>query len=192
MRRRPKRGFRPWRRLQVQAPPPPELAQFKDTIREATLGSLPKSFLREHALLLGRPGRHEDALRILYSQEKSLELALEYCDVRHERQQAQMEDARARGEPVQALSNECAYTPLVKVALDSSDPESERGIAAAIQVLALRRDKIDKAAALRLLPRNIPMSAVARPFLISAVVENESELRRLRSLRHFFVRGICN
>jgi len=128
--------------------------------------------------LLGRLGRHEDALQILYSQENSLELALEYCDVRHERQQAQLEEAKARGDALKSLSNECAYIPLVKVAL-SSDPDSDRGTAAAIQVLALRRDSIDKAAALRLLPKNIPMSSVVRPFLIPAVVENESQVRRL-------------
>lgn len=132
---------------------------------ERLLASLPSSFLREHALLLGRMGRHEDALRIFYSDLSSLELALEYCDVRHE-----MEPKN--------LPRECSYLPLVKVALNS-DPDSDRGIAAAIQVLALRRDAIDKSAALRLLPKDVPMSAVARPFLIPAVVENESQVRRL-------------
>jgi len=149
---------------------------------ERLLGSLPSSFLREHALLLGRLGRHEDALQILYSKENSLELALEYCDVRHERQMAQqMEEAKAHGgggAVVKPPPNECAYIPLVKVAL-RSDPNSDRGIAAAIQVLALRRDSIDNAAALRLLPKNIPMSSVVRPFLIPAVVESESQVRRL-------------
>jgi hypothetical protein len=143
---------------------------------------LPLSFLREHALLLGRLGRHEDALQILYTQEKSLDLALEYCDVRHERQLAQMEEAKALGvggmASARAVPHECAYIPLVKVAL-STDPDSDRGTAAAIQVLALRRGVIDKAAALRLLPKNIPMSSVVRPFLIPAVVENEAEVRRL-------------
>mmetsp|Transcript_3529 Transcript_3529/g.6647 ORF Transcript_3529/g.6647 Transcript_3529/m.6647 type:complete len:389 (+) Transcript_3529:3-1169(+) len=148
---------------------------------ERLLGSLPSSFLREHALLLGRLGRHEDALRILYSQENSLELALEYCDVRHERQQMRLEEIKTLGgggDKMKSPANECAYIPLVKVAL-SSDPISDRGTAAAIQVLALRRDSIDKAAALRLLPKNIPMSSVVRPFLIPAVVENESQVRRL-------------
>ena len=147
---------------------------------ERLLGSLPSSFLREHALLLGRLGRHEDALKILYSQENSLELALEYCDVRHERRQAQIEEAKARGdsESMKLLQHECAYIPLVRVAL-SSDPDSDRGTAAAIQVLALRRDSIDKAAALRLLPKNLPMSSLVRPFLIPAVVEDQSQVRRL-------------
>jgi hypothetical protein len=149
---------------------------------ERLLSSLPSSFLREHALLLGRLGRHEDALQILYTQEKSLDLALEYCDVRHERQLAQMEEAKARGVggmgSARAVPHECAYIPLVKVAL-STDPDSDRGTAAAIQVLALRRGVIDKAAALRLLPKHIPMSSVVRPFLIPAVVENEAEVRRL-------------
>ncbi|KAL3777866.1 hypothetical protein ACHAW5_003392 [Stephanodiscus triporus] len=149
---------------------------------ERLLSSLPSLFLREHALLLGRLGRHEDALQILYSQEKSLDLALEYCDVRHERQLAQMDEAKARGGggmgSTRSLPYECAYIPLIKVAL-STDPDSDRGITSAIQVLALRRSVIDKSAALRLLPKNIPMSAIVRPFLIPAVVEGEAEVRRL-------------
>ena len=147
---------------------------------ERLLGSLPSSFLREHALLLGRLGRHEDALKILYSQENSLELALEYCDVRHERRQSQIEEAKARGdnESMKRLQHECAYIPLVRVAL-SSDLDTDRGTAAAIQVLALRRNSIDKAAALRLLPKNLPMSSLVRPFLIPAVVEDQSQVRRL-------------
>jgi hypothetical protein len=148
---------------------------------ERLLSSLPSLFLRERALLLGRLGLHEDALQILYSNEKSLDLALEYCDVRHERQLAQMEEAKAHGDSGMgsrtAPNYECAYIPLVKVAL--TDPDLDRGTAAAIQVLALRRGVIDKAAALRLLPKNIPMSSLARPFLIPAVIENEAEVRRL-------------
>ncbi|KAL9179220.1 hypothetical protein ACHAXT_008510 [Thalassiosira profunda] len=127
------------------------------------LGSLPSSFLRERALVLGRMGRHEDALRILYGQEGGLDLALEYCDVRHERQEAE---------------EDCAYLPLVKVAL-AADPDPDRGTAAAIQVLALRRDAVDQAAALRLLPKDVPVASVVRPFLIPAVVEGASRARRL-------------
>lgn len=146
-----------------------------DIRSERLLASLPSSFLREHALLLGRLGRHEDALRIFYSDINSLELALEYCDVRHARQQARTEEEKSRSGTGPL---ECAYLPLVRVALHS-DQGSDRGIVAAIQVLALRRDSIDKGAALRLLPRNVPMSSVTRPFLIPAVVENESQVRRL-------------
>ena len=105
-------------------------------------------------------------------------MALEYCNIRHERQKAQIEDAKSNG--LEAPTKECSYLPLVKVALNS-DPDSDRGIAAAIQVLSLRRNSIDKSAALQLLPRDIPMSAsaVTRPFLIPAIVENESQVRRL-------------
>jgi hypothetical protein len=73
---------------------------------------------------------------------------------------------------------DCAYLPLVRVALES-DSDSKRGTTAAIQVLALRRSSIDRAAALRLLPKNVPVSAVARPFLIPALVDSESQVRRL-------------
>ena len=53
---------------------------------ERFLESLPPSFLQEKALVLGRLGKHEDAVRILYRDLKSLDLALEYCDGRYERQ----------------------------------------------------------------------------------------------------------
>jgi hypothetical protein len=146
---------------------------------ERLLAALPSSFLREHALLLGRLGRHEDAIKIFYLDLGSIELALEYCDVRYERQQAQIEESKHRGEGVlESHNRECSYLPLVRVALNS-DSDSDRGLAAAIRVLSLRRNSIDKSAALQLLPKNVPFSAIARPFLIPAVVENQSQVRRL-------------
>jgi len=164
---------------------------------EHLLSSLPSSFLQEHALLLGKLGRHEDALRILYSDLHSLEMALEYCDARHA-QRLKMETERTinasvdsrRGEShcsggdgsvksgvhLNNHATDCVYLPLVRVALES-DPE--RGVSAAIQVLALRRGAVDSSA-LRLLPENVPVSAVARPFLIPAIVDSESQVRRLK------------
>lgn len=163
---------------------------------ERLMNSLPKSFLQEQALVLGRLGKHEEALRILYIDCNSMELALEYCDLRHERLQAKMEQERSRlaasgmlegrddmnpfSSGSSKMSGEgCAYLPLVKVALES-DMDKKRGTTAAIQVLALRRSAIDRAAALRLLPKNVPVAAVARPFLIPALVESESQARRLK------------
>lgn len=128
---------------------------------ERLLASLPSSFLEEQALLLGRLGRHEDALRILYVECKSLDLALQYCDARHAQKQ---------------LRDGCAYLPLIRVTLEA-DPDPTQS--SAIQVLAMRSNAIDRAAALRLLPKSVPVSAVARPFLIPALVDSESEIRRL-------------
>ena len=148
---------------------------------ERLLSTLPSSFLQEKALLLGRLGRHEDALRILYCDLQSLDLALEYCDSRYEQQKAQDDLLRSKRGPNRSSSrgsSDCAYLPLVRVALES-DPDTERGTTAAIQVLALRSNAIDRAAALRLLPENVPVSAVARPFLIPALVDSESQIRRL-------------
>ena len=147
------------------------------------LSSLPASFLQEQALLLGKLGQHDAALNILYCDLKNLGLALEYCDARYERQLQrdqlqQKRDIRNGFNPNSKSGAECAYLPLVKVALDSST-SSSRGTSAAIQVLALRRHRIDRAAALRLLPETLPMSAVARPFLIPALVDSESQVRRL-------------
>jgi len=140
-------------------------------------------------LVLGRMGRHEDALKILYVECNSMDLALEYCDLRYEQQVARKEAERARLSARGILDDQrddgsikredCAYLPLVRVALES-DPDKKRGVTAAIQVLALRRSAIDRAAALRLLPKNVPVSAVARPFLIPALVESESQARRLK------------
>ena len=158
---------------------------------ERLLNSLPKSFKQEQALVLGRLGRHEEALKILYCDCKSMDLALEYCDVLHERREMQKEKERARlaaqgmlddrttDELDQRFEKENAYLPLVRVALES-DVDKKRGTASAIQILALRRGEIDRAAALRLLPNNVPVSAVARPFLIPALVDSESQARRLK------------
>lgn len=165
---------------------------------ETFLQSLPPSFLQEKALVLGRLGRHEDALRIFYRDLHSLDLALEYCDYRHEQlkvlhertrmrlqqqqQQGNMfQDQEQQYYEQQQLMDECAYLPLVRVALeDDGDNNGEnRGTTAAIQVLALRRSAIDRASALRLLPQDVPVSAVAHQFLIPALVDSESEVRRL-------------
>ena len=166
------------------------------------LAALPASFLQERALALGIIGRHEEALQIFYRDLKRLDLALEYCDVRHQQIQEKQEREKARRQQQaggffedlvvsdqqqnyfdaydkNASSNsDCAYVPLVRVALETSETPEE-GTKAAIQVLALRRSVMDWGAALRLLPKDLPVSAVARPFLIPALVESESQVRRL-------------
>ena len=156
--------------------------------------ALPPTFLQEKALVLGRLGQHEDALRILYGELNSLDLALAYCDHRYNRQKVQYERTRMRQQKQQYQNmsmysdldqsddfemkgDDNAYIPLIRVALDSKN--TERGTATAIKVLALRRGAVDRAAALRLLPSDVPVSAVARPFLIPALVESESQVRRM-------------
>jgi len=155
---------------------------------EQFMESLPPTFLQEKALVLGRLNRHEDALRILYRDLQSLDLALEYCDDRYAQQKAQQEYKRARQQNNNSMyadnndfhvkEEDNAYLPLVRVALESSE-DTDRGTATAIKVLALRRGAIDRAAALRLLPSDVPVSAVARPFLIPALVDSESQVRRM-------------
>lgn len=149
---------------------------------------LPSTFLREKALLLGRLGHHKKALRIFYSDLGSLDLALEYCDARFERQRVQNEHDKRTNEVIQGAigkSNSrhiedagCAYLPLISVALESKD-DAESGIAAAIQVLSLRRNVIDRSAALHLIPKSIPVSALSRNFLIPSLIESDSQVRRL-------------
>jgi len=120
-----------------------------------------------------------------------MDLALEYCDTLHGRRKIRIEkerarlaadsmlDDRANDELDEKFQKENAYLPLVRVAL-GSDPDKKRGVASAIQILAVRRGDIDRSAALRLLPNNLPVSAVARPFLIPALVDSESQTRRLK------------
>lgn len=158
--------------------------------------ALPSTFLEEKALMLGRVGRHDDALRILYGDLNSLDLALAYCDDRYARQSVHNEQRRSRQTQHHTLqyadsdpaaddegkgdgdtNNNNAYIPLIRVALASGD--TERGTATAIKVLALRRGAVDRAAALRLLPADVPVSAVARPFLIPALLDSASHARRL-------------
>lgn len=158
---------------------------------ERLLDSLPKSFMQEKALVLGQLGRVDEALRILYCDCKSLDLALQYCDMLHQWRESRKDKERSRlaasgmlddlssDDIERRFEKENAYLPLVRVALEADD-DKERGTAAAIQILALRRGEIDRAAALRLLPANIPVSAVARPFLIPALVESAGEARRLK------------
>ena len=151
---------------------------------EKMLKSLPPAFLRERALLLGRLGRHDDALRILYRDLRSLDMALEYCDARFEIWQTTLQRDRADNDqrdstPSLSSSSESdLYIPLVKVALDSGN--KSEGVDAAIRVLSLRRNVMDCGTALRLLPGDLQLSAISRPFLIPAVVEGESDVKRLK------------
>jgi len=153
---------------------------------DTLMSALPTSFLRERALLLGQLGRHEDALRIFYEELKSLDLALEYCDARYEKQSAQKPLMKRSPSKVKqgiedgsfGMDTGCAYLPLVAVVLEC-DGHTDQGIEAAIKVLSLRRENIDRAAALRLLPKTIPLSKLSSSFLVPALIDSESEGRRL-------------
>jgi len=137
-----------------------------------------------------------------YRDLKRLDLALEYCDRRHEQRQERQELEKTRRQKYAGgffddlviseqeqnyhdsydknapENSDCAYLPLVRVVLECSE-SPEEGTTAAIQVLALRRGLIDWGSALRLLPQDVPVSAVARPFLIPVLVESESQVKRL-------------
>jgi len=150
---------------------------------DTLMSALPASFLRERALVLGQLGRHEDALRIFYCELKSLDLALEYCDARFEKQQVQISFDEKSSLESKAVFNDsiptaCPYLPLVAVAL-KTDKDPDAGIAAAIKVLSLRRQNINRSAALRLLPKNIPIAALSQSVLVPALIEGESQARRM-------------
>lgn len=137
---------------------------------DRVLSYMPQNFLREKALLLGKLGEHQQALQILYKELNSLDLALEYCDALH----AENKLNSSASSPSSSQKAECAYLPLVKVVLSTDS------VPAAIRILSLRKNCIDRAAALKLLPSTIPMSMISRPFLIPALVDSESELNRLK------------
>lgn len=157
---------------------------------ETLMQTLPPSFLQERALVLGRTGKHDEALQILFKELGSLDLALQYCDERYSLQKRReealcvqrvtMSDPRGRSTNIE----DNAYLPLVRIALQADG--TDKGVAAAIKVLALRRGAIDRASALRLLPSGVPVSAIARPFLIPALVDGESQVRRLTVLSSLF------
>ena len=141
---------------------------------ERILASLPTSYLREHALLLGRLGRHDEALRISYCDLKSVDLALKYCDMLYKRQNMKKKMSHSISRNI----SDCPYLPLVKVALESEN--SDEGTASAISIISKRRDVINSGAALRLLPGKVPLSTISRSFLIPTLIENDSEVRRLQ------------
>jgi Vam6/Vps39-like protein vacuolar protein sorting-associated protein 39 len=153
------------------------------------MSALPTSFLRERALLLGQLGRHEDAIKIFYCDLKSLDLALEYCDATYEKQQAAHICAKRittydffgdhHVPTEQRKKSSCPYLPLVRVVLEHNEENKQSGIDAAIKVISSRRNKIDRAAAIRLLPRDMPVSSMSKSFLIPALIDSDSEIRRL-------------
>ena len=150
--------------------------QLQDLLSVA-LPSAQNSFLQyETALIFGQMGRHMDALTILYHDMNRMDLALDYCDSLYQRNNLKQRKKKVSGE------SSCAYLPLIRVALQhqsSSQDSKQNGIASAIQVLAMRNNRMDRAAALRLLPPHVPLSAVSRPFLVPALKDGESQVRRL-------------
>lgn len=152
------------------------------------MSALPASFLRERALLLGQLGRHEDAIKIFCRDLKSLDLALEYCDAIYEKQQAarayskrftKNEFFNSKDSEKEQRNDSCAYLPLLRVVLEDNQENKQTGIEAAIKVISSRRKKIDRAAAIRLLPRDMPVSSMSKSFLIPALIDSDSEVRRL-------------
>ncbi len=151
--------------------------QLEDLL-SVVLPSKQNNFLQhETALILGQLGRHMDALTILYHDMNRMDLALDYCDSLYQHNNLKQRKKKTNSE------SSCAYLPLIRVALQqqssSSQDNNKNGIASAIQVLAMRNNRMDRAAALRLLPPHVPLSAVSRPFLVPALKDGESQVRRL-------------
>jgi len=142
----------------------------------------PSSFKLEQALLLGKLGEHEKACTILLGDLDSTKLALEYCDLQHSNQLKQRQRQRHRQKQEQKgrkdeqkQKQNCPYLPLLSVALQKHNYDPSL----AITIMRSRMDRIDKAAALRLLPPETSLSAVNTSFLIPALKKDESERKML-------------
>ena len=76
---------------------------------------------------------------------------------------------------LQGGDDTCPYLPLIEVALEAEGGDPAK----AVKIMAMRRDYIDQAAALRALPDNTPMSLLAGDVLIPAFRAAESRVRQL-------------
>ena len=144
---------------------------------ESIMSYLPGSFRNEKALLLGKMGRNQEALDLLYAEMGDLKAALEFCDVQYSMQRggrgasgnAEM-DADSKS-MVSVAKFPCPYLPLIEAAL-------EKSIDDAITIMILRKDVIDQAAAVRALPPETPLASL-KGFLVPALKSRASKLRQL-------------
>ncbi|XP_028393424.1 vam6/Vps39-like protein [Dendronephthya gigantea] len=134
------------------------------------------SFFEERALLLGRLGRHEDALAIYIHVLNDIEMASSYCKRTYSEEWKYSKDVYAR---------------LLKMYL--SPPESIQGakttdlnlkpnVEAALNVLQKHYDKINPVKALELLPTTIQIQEIV-PFLGSILEEKSCKKKTSQVLK---------
>ncbi|XP_065845324.1 vam6/Vps39-like protein [Oscarella lobularis] len=135
----------------------------------------PRDYLLERALLLGKLGRHEAALRIYALELKDESKAEEYCRRKYR----------------QGSASEDVYLALFRMYLglendDSSVSVGEPNIIAALQVLTKHHQYIDTPKALAVLPKETELKKV-RSFLEKVIEQQAMQWRHgqvLKSLRH--------
>jgi Vam6/Vps39-like protein vacuolar protein sorting-associated protein 39 len=168
------------------------------------LAIVPSHFLHEHALLLSRLGRHEEALEIYLRQLKDAALAEQYCDRvwRASKSTSSSSIGSAAGTGAAAADAD-VYLSLVRVYLAGSTAKSstnsssnssstssntaattaadgvsqQDGLGAAVALLEHWFDRVDPLRALEILPSDAPISRLSS-FLCRAVRHHDSQLRQ--------------
>ncbi|KAL9957718.1 hypothetical protein ACROYT_G034654 [Oculina patagonica] len=135
------------------------------------LTHFPESFYHERALLLGRVGRHEEALAIYIHVLHDAKLAEEYC-------QRNYSEGREGSKDV--------YVSLLRMYLEPQkigDKEQMKpNIAVALNVLQEHRQKISTAKALELLPSSIEVREVYT-FLLNVLEDKEKKRKNCQVLK---------
>lgn len=134
------------------------------------LTHFPETFYHERALLLGRVGRHEEALSIYIHTLHDTKLAEEYC-------QRNFSEDREGSKDV--------YVSLLRMYLEPSGEEGKDfkpNVAVALNLLQEHRQKIAIAKALELLPPSIEVREVYA-FLLSVLEDKEKKRKHSQVLK---------
>jgi tetratricopeptide (TPR) repeat protein len=164
------------------------------------LAIVPSHFLHEHALLLSRLGRHEEALEIYLRQLKDPALAEQYCDRvwrANKGTACSSITGNAGSTTAAATADADVYLSLVRVYLAGNTAKSstgsssnsstttagadvvsqQDGLGAAVALLERWFDRVDPLKALELLPCDAPIGRLSS-FLCRAVRHHDSQLRQ--------------
>ncbi|XP_043220624.1 vam6/Vps39-like protein [Amphibalanus amphitrite] len=131
------------------------------------------AFFEERAILLGRLGRHEQALTIYVHILRDPGKALQYC--RHHHGGRRPADDQVYLTLLAQLATE--ISPKLLGVLAPSCAPLPPDLRAAIQLLNQHGDKMDPVEALRLLPASLGVGDLER-FLVSSVARRQTALRR--------------
>ncbi|XP_030415425.1 vam6/Vps39-like protein isoform X5 [Gopherus evgoodei] len=136
------------------------------------LSSFPAGLLEERALLLGRMGKHEQALIIYVHILKDTKMAELYCHKHYDRSKDGNKDVYL------ALLRMYLSPPSVHclgpIKMELLEPQAN--LQAALQVLELHHSKLDTTKAINLLPANTQISEI-RIFLEKVLEENAQKKR---------------
>ncbi len=140
----------------------------------------PDSLEEEKCLLLGRLGRHREALSILLYRLKDVDGTVKYCE-RHKGESGASEGGvHSAAFRLMLRAPEAALLRSLNLPINTRPPEGARE--QALRLLEGAGSRVDLATALECLPDDLPVSAVAR-FLGSKMEERVSRRNHERVLR---------